>query len=90
MPTTITPNPLKTNRIYKTKKTDTHKTAGEPVTSLNSPAPISGCQEKVIQPCKKWYNMKIVETYIDYNASILIWPNAICTSWCMKMVLKEN
>lgn len=62
--TTITPNPLKPNRIYKTKKADTHKTAGEPVASLNSPAPILGCQEKVVQPCKKWYNMKIVEAYI--------------------------
>ena len=51
--TTITPNPLKPNRIYKTKKADTHKTAGEPVASLNSPAPILGCQEKVVQPCKK-------------------------------------
>ncbi len=51
--TTITPNPLKSNRIYKTKKADTHKTAGEPVASLNSPAPILGCQEKIVQPCKK-------------------------------------
>ena len=51
--TTITPNPTKPNQIYKTKKSEAHKAAGEPVASLNAPTPVFGCQEKVVQPCKK-------------------------------------